>query len=111
MMAGESEEAARGNEPLSGVRQRSEERFQQLVEDLQVGVLLQGPSSEVLFCNRAALEMLGVTAEQIVGKPALEATPLAVHEDGTPFPGTDHPASQAIATGRPVHNVVMGFHR
>src|SRR5262245_66532987 len=53
-----------------------EGRFQALVEELQVGVLVQGSRSEVLFANRAALELLGLSQEQLLGHTSLEATAL-----------------------------------
>ena len=34
-----------------------------------------------------------------------------IHEDGTPFPGPTHPIPQAIATRKPVRDVVMGVYR
>jgi PAS domain S-box-containing protein len=98
-------------ERLSVALRESEGRFQRLVDTLQVGVLIHGPRSEVLFANAAAARLLGMPAPRIVGKTSLDASPLVVHEDGTPFPGEDHPASKALATGRPVRDVVMGFYR
>src|SRR4029450_13118648 len=77
----------------------------------QRGVLVQGNRSEVLFANRAALELLGLSQEQLLGHTSLEATALACREDGTPFPGEEHPGPRALATGRPVRNVVVGFYR
>jgi len=81
------------------------------VDSLHVGLLIQGPRSEVLFANAAAVRLLGVPAPRMIGKTSLDASPLAVHEDGTPFPGEDHPAPRALATGKPVRDVVMGFYR
>ena len=46
-----------------------------------------------------------------MGKTSLDASPLVIHEDGTPFPGEDHPAPKVLATGKPVRDVVMGFYR
>ncbi len=45
----------------------SEERFRGLVENLQVGVLLQGPRGEILLSNRAALNLLILEEDQLVG--------------------------------------------
>ena len=81
------------------------------LSDLQVGVLVQGERSEVLYANRAALELLDVSAEEIQGRTSLDGSGLSIHEDGSSFPGTDHPGPRALATGRPVRNVVMGFLR
>jgi PAS domain S-box-containing protein len=96
---------------LSGALHESDGRFERLVDALQVGVVIQGARSEVLFANAAAARLLGIPASRIVGKTSLDATPLVVHEDGTPFPGEDHPAPKVLATGKPVRDVVMGFHR
>jgi PAS domain S-box-containing protein len=81
------------------------------VDDLQVGVLIQGPGSEVRYGNRAAQELLGVTGEQLVGRTSFDAGRFAIREDGEPFPGADHPGPRAIATRRAVRDVVMGFRR
>ena len=88
-----------------------EDLFRRLVDALHVGVLIQGPRSEVLFANAAAVRLLGVPASAMMGKTSLDAGPLVIHEDGTPFPGEDHPAPQVLATGKPVRDVVMGFFR
>lgn len=39
----------------------SEEKFRQMVFNMRVGVLLQGPKAEILLSNPAALELLGLT--------------------------------------------------
>jgi PAS domain S-box-containing protein len=85
--------------------------FRRLVDALHVGVLIQGPRSEVVFANAAAVRLLGIPASTMMGKTCLDASPLVIHEDGTPFPGEDHPASRVLATGKAVRDVVMGFYR
>jgi PAS domain-containing protein len=37
-----------------------------MVFDMRVGVLLQGPRAEILLSNPAALELLGLTEDQLV---------------------------------------------
>ncbi|MBZ0289652.1 MAG: PAS domain S-box protein, partial [Anaerolineae bacterium] len=90
---------------------RSEERFRTLVENLHIGVLLQGPNAEMLLANEAALDMLGLTRDQLMGKTSLDPDWNVIHEDGSDFPGPTHPVPQAIATGKPVRDVVMGVYR
>jgi PAS domain S-box-containing protein len=89
----------------------SESRFRLLIENLQVGVLLQGPSAEMLLYNRQALELLGLTESQLLGRTSFDENWKVIHEDGSPFPGPAHPVPQAIATRQPVRNVVMGVYR
>jgi PAS domain-containing protein len=79
-----------------------EPRLRRLVDGLQVGVLVQGPRSEVVYCNPRASELLGYPPAEILGRTSLEASGLAVLPDGSPFPGSDHPGPRVLATGRPV---------
>jgi signal transduction histidine kinase len=58
-----------------------------------------------------ALDLLGLTEDQLLGKTSFDPQWNVIHEDGTPFPGPTHPAPQAIASGQPVHGVVMGVFR
>ena len=88
-----------------------EERFRSLVQNVHVGVIIQGASAEILTCNDAALEMLGLTESQLLGKTSLDADWNIIHEDGTPFPGPTHPVPMAIASRSPVRSVVMGVFR
>ncbi|MGB7443004.1 MAG: PAS domain-containing protein [Coleofasciculaceae cyanobacterium] len=90
---------------------RSEERFRMLVNSLDVGVMLQGANAEILFCNPAALTLLGTSKSQLLGKTCFDPDWNVIHEDGSPFPGEMHPVPQAIATRQAVRNVVMGVYR
>ncbi len=78
---------------------------------MQVGVLLQGAQAEILLSNPKALELLGLTEDQLLGKTSFDPYWNVIHEDGTPFPGATHPVPQAILTQQPVRNVVMGVYR
>ncbi len=104
-------EARRANQQAEAVLRESESRFRVLIHDLNVGVLLQGPQAEILLSNQAALEMLGLTEDQLLGKTSFDPDWNVIHEDGSDFPGLTHPVPQAIVTGRPVRNVVMGVYR
>jgi two-component system, sensor histidine kinase and response regulator len=89
----------------------SEEKFRHLIEKMQIGILLQGPNAEILLSNSKALELLGLTESQLLGKTSFDSDWNVIHEDGTPFPGKTHPVPQAIATRSVVHDVVMGVYR
>ena len=89
----------------------SEDKFRLLVNDMQVGVILQSPNAEIIMCNPKALILLGLTENELLGKTSFDADWNVIHEDGTNFPGETHPVVQAIATVRPVRKVVMGVYR
>jgi two-component system, cell cycle sensor histidine kinase and response regulator CckA len=87
------------------------DRFYELIRHLHIGVVVQGPSTEVLVCNPAALELLGLDEDQYRGKTSYDPDWNIVREDGTPFEAQERPIATVLATGRPVRNVVMGVFR
>ena len=89
----------------------SELKFRNLIADVHVGVLLQGSNSEIILCNPKALELLGLTEDQLLGKTSFDPDWKTIHEDGTPLTADSMPVPQAIATGKSVLNVVMGVYR
>ncbi|HSO31283.1 MAG TPA: PAS domain S-box protein [Labilithrix sp.] len=91
--------------------ERSDALFRTLIEDLPTGVLVQGPSAEILVSNRAALDLLGLDEAQLLGRTSFDPEWKVTHEDGTPFDGAEHPVPTAIRTRRPVRDVVMGVYR
>jgi len=91
--------------------QVSEERFRTLVESLHVGVALLGPKGEILFANPAALEIFGLSLEQVLGKTTDDFGLMAFREDGTEIPFEMRPTPRALATGQPIRNEVMGWRR
>jgi PAS domain S-box-containing protein len=108
------EEMEASNEELISTSEslrNSEEKFRNLVRDMQVGVLIQGPKSEILMSNPKALELLGLSEDQLLGKTSFDPDWNVIHEDGSNFPGETHPVPEAIAARRAVHDVVMGVYR
>jgi PAS domain S-box-containing protein len=89
----------------------SEARYQSLVASLHEGVVLQDANGKIVASNPAAETILGMTIDQLMGKTSLDPRWRSVREDGSDFPGTEHPASIALATGQPVLGVVMGVHK
>jgi two-component system sensor histidine kinase/response regulator len=88
-----------------------EDGARRLFDTLQVGVVVQGATSEVLYANARARELLGVSESEIVGRRSLDANDVAFGEDGTPILGSEHPGPQVIATRRPVRDAIMRWRR
>lgn len=78
---------------------------------MPVGVLVHAPDSATILCNPKALELLGLTADQLLGRAAFDPDWNVVHVDGSPFVGATLPVPVAIASGLPVRNVEMGVFR
>ncbi len=93
---------------LEAVVHDSEERYRTLFETVAQGVVYQDAAGRITSANPAAQRILGLTLEQMQGRESIDPRWQAVHEDGSPFPGSEHPAMVALRTGAPVHQVVMG---
>lgn len=89
----------------------NDEKINRLINSLKVGVLLQGPQAEILFSNKAALNMLGLTEEELHGRSSFHSEWDVTHEDGSPFAASTHPVPTAIATKKSVANIIMGVYR
>ena len=87
----------------------SEERFRRLVQDLGVGVGLLDGAGRVLMCNPAGLKWLDVTAEELGQDGFWQRELIAMREDGTPYPAHERPVLQAVRTGQPLHDLVLGY--
>ena len=83
-------------------------KFQYLFNHMTDGVVYQDSSGQITDANPAALEMLGLTLEQIQGRTSLDPRWHAIHPDGSDFPGETHPAIIALREGKTVDNVPMG---
>ena len=89
----------------------SAERFRSLFYGVSVGVVLSGPDAQVRKCNQAALDLLGVTEDQLVGRTSFDPAWQAINEDGSPCPAKEFPIPRAITTRQPVRNAVVGVYR
>jgi len=88
---------------------KSERRFRLLFENMNEGVVFQMPDGTITSSNAAAQRMLGLTAGEIGARTSLDPRWRTVYEDGSPFPGSEHPTMVALRTGLPVSDVMMGF--
>ncbi|HEU0032020.1 MAG TPA: PAS domain S-box protein [Kofleriaceae bacterium] len=89
----------------------SEERYASVVRAMTEGVILQDADSVILACNEAAERLLGLSADQMMGRTSLDPRWRSIHEDGSPFPGETHPVPVTLRTGQPQRSVVMGVHK
>ena len=90
---------------------QSRELIKNILNNTAVGILVQGPNSEILENNLAACEMLGLTQDQLIGKTSFDEYWYVIHENGTNFEPEDLPVLQCIKYLKPINNIVMGVHR
>jgi diguanylate cyclase (GGDEF)-like protein/PAS domain S-box-containing protein len=89
----------------------SEARYAAVIAALAEGVISQSADGSIVTCNASAEKILGLTAEQMMGRTSIDPRWRAVRENGTPFPGAEHPAMVALRTGAPQGPIIMGIHK
>jgi diguanylate cyclase (GGDEF)-like protein/PAS domain S-box-containing protein len=87
----------------------SENRYRSVINSMHEGLVMQLKSGEIVACNPAAEKILGLTEDQICGRTSVDPRWQAIHEDGTPFPGEEHPSMITLRTGEPLDNIIMGI--
>lgn len=88
-----------------------EARFQALTDGLDVGVIIHGPKTEILFGNPRAEELLGASMDQLRGKTSFDPRWRALRDDGTDFPPAERPTATAFRTKMPQRAIVVGIYR
>ncbi|OOY54708.1 hypothetical protein BOW11_11260 [Solemya velum gill symbiont] len=86
----------------------SEKEFRQLVQNLQAGVVVHGPDSQILLANEQASIILGLSVEQMKGKVAIDPVWNFVREDGTVMPLEEYPVQRVLDTHQPIRGLMIG---
>lgn len=73
------------------------------------GVIVQDSAGRIIRFNASALRILGMSADQLLGKTSLDPGWTVVTEDLVPCPGVDHPAYLALTTGVRQSGRVLGM--
>ena len=76
---------------------------------LPTGVVVQDREGRIVDANRSAERLLGLTMAQLQGRCSLDPSWQAVRDDGSPYPGREHPAMRTLASGQALHNEPMGI--
>jgi PAS domain S-box-containing protein len=79
-----------------------------VIESLPLGIVFQDAQGRIVAANPAAERILGLTQDEMRGATSGDPRWQALREDGSPFPGEEHPAMEALRSGQPVRGVVMG---
>lgn len=75
------------------------------------GLVVQSAEGVIEAATPAAEDILGLSLKQMLGRASGDPRWAAVDVHGVALRPRDHPALQALATGRPVRDAVLGVHR
>ena len=98
-----------GRERANKALVESEQHFQSLFQTMLQGVVYQNADGRVASMNPAAERILGKSQAEFTNLTSEDTEHHTIREDGTTFPGLEHPAMVALRTGQELENVVMGI--
>ena len=87
----------------------SETRHRRILESMAEGVILQNRDGEIIEANPAAKRILGLDDPELIGRRSNDPAWQAIHTDGSPYPGEDHPVSVSLNQGASVREDEMGL--
>jgi PAS domain S-box-containing protein len=88
----------------------SERRHRIALASLHEGLVMQDAQGRLISWNPAALQILGLTDDQIAGRTSMDPRWRSVREDGSDLPGDQHPSMISLATQRSQVGTVLGIH-
>lgn len=89
--------------------EESEKRFQFLIREMPVGVLLLKPDGEIFFSNQVAQDLLLETERELDGKNIFELPWKFVNEEEQPYPQKMVQIHEAITEGQSIRNFIVGL--
>lgn len=87
---------------------QKEEKYRTLFENMTQGVFYQSADGSIFDANDAMLEMFGLSRDQLFGRTSFHPEWKITNESGEIVEPAQHPSMEAIQTGKPCKNRVVG---
>ncbi|MGC2856778.1 PAS domain-containing protein [Novispirillum sp. DQ9] len=91
--------------------QESEARYRSVIAAMAEGIVIQDRDGRIIDCNPAAERILGLPRDRLLGMTSTDDRWRAMHADGSPYPGTDHPPQRCLRDGGSVREDIMGLRK
>ncbi len=82
--------------------------YEKILNNMLNGFVVQKADGSIVGFNDAALKILGLSEDELLGRTSIDPRWQSSREDGSPFPGHEHPSMVTLATGQILQNVIMG---
>lgn len=89
-------------------QEHERERLRTLLNALPTGLVVQDHTGHIIECNLAAENALMLNRSQLMGLASMDPRWHAVHDDGSPYPGEQHPIMRSLKNGASVRGETMG---
>lgn len=90
---------------------KSELKYRLLMENLRAGIVVHAPDTSIILCNELALELLGLTQDEIMGLLSTNPAWNFLNEDGSSMPLENYPVNRVLSTLEPISDLVVGVKR
>ena len=88
---------------------QSESYLHDLLQNIRAGIIVHGPDTIIKIYNSEALNILGLTAEEINGKDASDPDWHFISEDGRRLDLDEYPVNEIVKTNKPLHDQCLGI--
>jgi PAS domain S-box-containing protein len=89
--------------------EQSEAKLKRLYDNMAQGVVYQDEKGNIISANHSAERILGLSLDQMMGRTSADPRWHAIRENGSPFPGNEHPAMVSLGTGVPSYALMGVF--
>jgi len=89
----------------------SEEQLRSLLQNIQTAVVVHGPDTKIIKCNKASQELLGLTEDQMLGQKSSAPIWMLFDEAGRNLPLEQFPVNQVISSKNVLNNFIAGIYR
>jgi PAS domain S-box-containing protein len=89
----------------------SEEKYRSLIQKVQTAIVLHDGNGRILASNPLARRLLGLSAEEVLGKASTDSEWRFFREDGTVMPVAEYPVNLVLTSRRALRNYKAGIHR
>ena len=87
----------------------SEERYRDLLENIDVGIILHDKDSNVIFSNPKACKLIGLNKENIIGKQPYNPIWKVISNDYIFLSLEDYPVNKIINRKKGIENFIFGI--
>jgi len=87
----------------------SAERYQNLLVNLETGIVVHAPDTSIVSNNPRASILLGLSEDQMKGKVAIDREWQFVTENQTPLSLEKYPVNQIVSSRKPIKDQILGI--
>jgi PAS domain S-box-containing protein len=93
------------------VLRNTKEKYRSLLNKLDAAIVLHAPDTSIINSNPKAVELLGLSEEQLKGKMALDPEWKFMRVDHSTMPIEEYPVNVILSTKKGIRNLTIGIYR